>query len=182
MRRSELLTLAALAALGLAFYLMIYRPRQDARAALEAAAARRGLPPSWLVALGLTESELDPSRTNLTGPDGERGGSWGVTQISARTARAYGYTGPMRALLENVELAADLTANMIADGFAERSSNPAAPESGPFSVYRYGTPATFEDMLAVWNAGRPYSSLPAGGSTLVKYIPKALEALASLEA
>lgn len=163
----------------LALYLMIYRPRQTVREAMASAAARYGLPPEWLIALADTESGLDPAAVNMTGPDGERGGSWGPTQISARTARAFGYTGPMTALTENVALAADLTANMIAQGFAERSTNAAAPESGPFKVYRYGTPASFEDMLAVWNAGRPYSELPPGGSTLTDYIPRALAALES---
>jgi hypothetical protein len=161
----------------LAFYLMIYRPRQTVKEALTAAAQRYGLPPEWLVALGITESELDPSAVNQTGADADRGGSWGATQISARTARAFGYTGPMEALTTNVDLMADLTAHMVADGFAERSNRPDAPESGPFRVERYGTPQSFEDMIAVWNAGRPFASLPAGGSTLTDYYPRALAAL-----
>jgi len=156
-----------IAAGALAFYLMIYRPRRSVQDALEAAAARYALPPEWLVALGITESELDLSAVNQTGPDADRGGSWGPTQISAQTARAFGYTGPMEALTRNVELAADLTARMINEGFAERGGQ----------VYRYGTPSSFEDMIAVWNAGRPFADLSASGSTMIDYYPRALRAL-----
>ncbi len=161
--------------------LVILRPKRTLREALEAAAERQGLPPTWLLALAETESHTVLDSVNRTGGDLQRGGSFGPTQISARTARAFGYTGPMEDLTQNAELAADLTARMVAEGFAERSSKPAAPESGPFTVRRYGTPASFEDMLAVWNAGRPYGELPAGGSTLAEYIPRALDALAEIE-
>jgi hypothetical protein len=176
----RLLLPLGLGALALAWWLMVIVPRRrDARAALEAAADRYGLPREWLVALGETETRLDPSQVNRTGPDGERGGSWGVTQISARTARAFGYPGPMEDLLDPVA-AAELSAQMIAAGFAERSSNPADPEAGPFRPVNFGMPQTFEDMLAVWNAGRRYADLPADGSTLVDYIPRAQGYLASL--
>jgi soluble lytic murein transglycosylase-like protein len=180
MRGDRGLALAAVAALLVLGYVMIYRPRKSVADELRAAADRYGLPGDWLVALGITESGLDPGARNLTGPDADRGGAWGPTQITARTARAFGYTGPMEALTTNPALAADLTGNMISQGFAERSSNPAAPESGPFKVARYGTPATFEDMIAVWNAGKPFDALSDTSSTLASYYPRALSALASL--
>jgi hypothetical protein len=174
--------LVAVGATLIAFYvLMIKRPAMAVREALESAADRYGLPRHWLVALGETESGLTLAALNDTGPDALRGGSWGPTQISARTARAFGYTGPMTALRENVHLAADLTARMIAEGFAERSHQPDAPEIGPFKPFRYGTPATFEDLLAIWNAGRSYAELDRRGSTMTTYIPRALEALAEIE-
>jgi soluble lytic murein transglycosylase-like protein len=175
-----LLALVLLLALAGGVDLVILRPKRTLRAALEAAAERQGIPPTWLVALGETESGLDAGAVNLTGGDLARGGSWGPTQISARTARAFGYTGPMQAL-SDPELAADLTARMVAEGFAEKSTRPADPESPPFTIERYGTPASFEDLLAVWNAGKPYAQLPAGGSTRQTYIPRALAALAAIE-
>jgi soluble lytic murein transglycosylase-like protein len=137
------------------------------RAALEAAADRYGLPREWLVALGATESGLDLTAVNQTGSDAARGGAWGPTQITAQTARAFGYTGPMENLTRDPVLAAELTAQMVYQGFAEHHGK----------GYRYGTPQSFEDMIAVWNAGVPFSDLPQDGSTLLSYYPRALEAL-----
>jgi hypothetical protein len=179
--RYRLLLLVGAAA-ALAWWLVNRGKQNSAREALTIAGAKYGIPSGWLVALGLTETDLDPSAVNDTGPDRDRGGSWGVTQISARTARAFGYTGPMATLTEDVNLAAELTAQMVSAGFAERSSNKAAPESGPFKPIYYGMPQTFEDMLSIWNAGRLYSELDPGNAaqagTLATYIPRGQDALA----
>jgi len=165
--------------LALGVELVILRPKRSLAEALTAAAERQGIPPSWLLALAEAESGQVLSAVNRSGADMDRGGSFGPTQISARTARAFGYTGPMEALTENPELAADLTARMVAEGFGERSTNRDAPESPPFRPVRFGTPASFEDMLSVWNSGRPYSEAPV--STRTVYIPRALAALSAIE-
>jgi hypothetical protein len=178
--RYRLLILAGAAA-ALAWWIVNRGKQNTAREALTIAADRYGIPPAWLVALGVTETGLDNTAVNDTGPDHDRGGSWAVTQISARTARAFGYTGPMAALTEDVNLAAEITAQMVSAGFAERSSNKAAPETGPFKPVYYGMPQTFEDMLAIWNAGRLYSELDPGNAahagTLARYIPRGQSAL-----
>lgn len=106
----------------------------------------RGLDPDWGEALGRQESDLKADAVNLTGPDGARGGSWGPTQISAQTARAWGYQGPMERLTTDTAFAAQLTADMVAAGFSERGGQ----------TYFYGPPDSLEQLGAVWNAGRAY--------------------------
>lgn len=117
--------------------------RDGVRQALRAAAVRYGIDPDWLDALGWQESRWNAAAVNNTGGDAARGGSYGPTQISATTARAFGYQGDMDAL-SDPSLAAELTAQMVSQGFAERSG----------VVYRYGPPASLEQLAAVWNAGR----------------------------
>lgn len=118
--------------------------RERVRSSLRAAAERHGLDPDWLDALGWIESRWDGSAVNMTGGDLARGGAWGPTQITATTARAFGYTGPMEALTEDPDQAAELTAKMVEAGFAERAGK----------VYFYGRPTSADQVASVWNAGR----------------------------
>lgn len=106
--------------------------RARVRVALRSAAVRYGLNPDWLDVLGWHESRWRLAAVNNAGGDGARGGAWGPTQITEKTARGFGYEGPMSDLTFDPDLAADLTARMI----AERA------------------PASLADLAAFWNAGR----------------------------
>lgn len=118
---------------------------------LRAAGERYGLPGSWLVAIGWVESRLNPAAVNGASPDGARGGAWGATQITLRTAQAYGYTGTGEELAADPDLQAELTAKILAAG----------------------NPSTLADAGAWWNAGKKTASaLPAGHVTLTTYIPR----------
>ena len=127
-----------------------------ARKLLGDAFASVGLPREWGIALGIVESDLTSTATNLTGPDGARGGAWGLTQITEKTARGIGYTGPMSRLLEDPTLAATLSAKLASQG----------------------KPKTIDDLGAWWNAGRfTAAALPEEHVTKRIYIPKLRAAL-----
>ena len=166
---AAVLVLGALAAGGAAVVITWDKRRMAAE--LRAAFERHGLPGAWGEALGRKESDLDLRAVNLTGPDGARGGSYGPTQISAQTARAWGYSGSMERLRTDGAFAAELTAQMVAAGFAERAGN----------VYSYGPPASLEELGAVWNAGRAWTDPKLPASTRTKYVPKLRAALAASE-
>jgi len=103
---------------------------------------------------------FDPKAAVNTGPDGARGGAWGLTQITEKTARGYGYMGSMSALLDDPQLAASLSA----------------------TIANAGNPATIEDLGAWWNAGRKRAAdLPEGHVTATTYIPRLKAALDKLE-
>ena len=131
--------------------------REKAKRLLGDAFQKAGLPREWGIALGIVESNLTSTATNLVGPDGARGGAWGLTQITEKTARAIGYKGPMRALLEDPSLAADLSARLASQG----------------------KPETIDDLGAWWNAGRfTAAALSDDHITKRDYIPKLRAALA----
>lgn len=143
-----------------------------------------GLPPAWGEALALTESNAGPA-TNLTGGDLARGGSYGPSQISRQTARAWGYAGRMEALNEDPWLAAELTAAMVEAGFGEGGGRldgdlyvPTARKDGSPSAYVYGFPASFADALSVWNSGRPYAEAPP---STIGYVARASQFLGQLD-
>ena len=54
---------------------------------------------SDIAAMWLTESLGNPRATNLTGGDGEQGGSWGLGQVTALTATDYGLLMPLAPLM-----------------------------------------------------------------------------------
>ena len=163
MSRRGLVIAGALVALlllggGVAYYTAT---KEQMRRLLREAAARHGLPPSWLEAIGLVESNLNSGATNYTGGDLARGGALGSTQITVQTAKAHGFTGTPEELLGSPELQAEWTARIMAAG----------------------NPLTIEDAGAWWNAGRARaSSLPAGHVTLTSYIPRLRAALAKVAA
>lgn len=114
------------------------------------------MPADWGEALGRVESSLSLGATNHTGPDGKRGGAWGPTQITEKTARAYGYTGPMERLTTDLNFAASFSAQLAAAG----------------------SPGTIEDLGAWWNAGRrSFDSLPENHRTRLEYVPRLVDAL-----
>lgn len=156
MKREHMIALVIVAflLLGTGTAVIVYNRKQIADA-LGAAFERVGLPWDWGVALGMVESNLSMDAVNLTGGDLARGGAWGPTQITEKTARAHGYTGPIDALTKDLSLAAEWTARIAAAG----------------------KPKTLEDLGAWWNAGRLTASrLPEGHVTLTHYIPRLLAA------
>jgi soluble lytic murein transglycosylase-like protein len=148
---------------GGAVALVNYSGRARVRKALRDAARRLGVDPDLPDAIGYVESRWRPA-TNLSGPDGARGGAWGPTQITERTARDHGFGGDMAELNASPELAAEWTSRILA-----------ARPGGP--------PRTIQDAAAWWNAGRPSASqLGAAHVTRTDYIPKAEAALALVRA
>lgn len=170
MDRGEWLLIGALVALlvfGGGWMAVKAKDRAETARFLRDAFRSKGLPEEWGEALGRKESDLDPSAVNLYGSDGERGGAWGPTQITAVTARAFGYTGPMERLIEDTRFAAKLTADMVAIGFAERHGE----------TYFYGEPDSIEQLGAVWNGGRASDDPNLPRSTRFTYIPSLIEKL-----
>lgn len=127
--------------------------RQTVRDALRTYASSQGIDPDIADAIGWVESRWKLSALNNAGPDALRGGSWGPTSISEKTARAYGYTGDMQAFREDPNLAAEWTAKILA-----------ARPGGP--------PATPEEATAWWNAGKISMDDVASDSTArTDYLP-----------
>lgn len=52
-----------------------------------------------IAAMWLTESSGNPRATNFMGGDGAQGGSWGLGQVTARTAGDYGIIAPLAPLM-----------------------------------------------------------------------------------
>ncbi len=158
--RTETIIVAAivgLVALGGGAAVVVSKKR--VRRALREAGVKQDVDPDILDALGYVESRWRLSAVNMSGSDGARGGAWGPTQITERTARAHGYTGPMSAFTKDPDLAAYWTAKIMR-----------ARPGGP--------PERIEDASAWWNAGRrSAASLDADHITRVDYIPKAIAAL-----
>jgi hypothetical protein len=138
----------------------LFPDRERVREALRTAFEARGLPGEWGEALGWVESRWRLGATNMSGPDGARGGAWGPTQITEKTARAYGYSGDMAAFTADPDLAAQWSATIMAAGH----------------------PATLSDAGAWWNAGRAsFDALPPDHVTRVTYVPRLLAALDAIE-
>lgn len=153
------LALVALAAIpgAAAVVLTISEEQKRVRRAARQAEQTAGLTPGIIEAIGYVESRWRMGAVNKSGADGARGGSWGPFQLSEKTARAYGYTGPMEEMTRDADTAALWCANIML-----------ARPGGP--------PRTVEEAAAWWNAGRPTTlNLPA--ITRDDYIPKALAAL-----
>lgn len=147
---------AALAVGGTVVTIKITEARKRNRQLLRDAATRWNLEPDWLDAIGYVESRWNANATNMTGADLERGGAVGMTQITMKTAQAYGYKGSVQDLLASPETQAELSAQIMAAG----------------------DPQSLEDAAAWWNAGRKRASqLPSSHVTRTDYIPKAQAAL-----
>ena len=131
---------------------------KEIRFALRTRAILAHVDPDIAEAIGKTESEWKLRAINMTGGDLARGGAWGPTQITEKTARAYGYAGPMEAFREDPDLAAKWTAILLA-------KRPGGP------------PTNIRDAGAWWNAGKATADrLTPGGSTETKYLPRLMRA------
>lgn len=143
--------------------------QQRVRAHLREGANRGGLEPDYVEAIGYVETEWRLGLTNMTGRDGARGGAWGPTQITEKTVRTLGYTGPMQAFNEDPYLAATWTAIILND---HRKRKPLV---------------TLADYVAAWNAGKDdadknndgkLEELPPEHPTRKHYLPRAEKGLA----
>lgn len=106
---------------------------------LAQAFAARGLPPELGPAIGRQESNFDPNVSNLGPGDLERGGSYGLCQMSLQTAQALGYKGEVAGLHDphiNAALAADL--------FVENRKRH----------------SDLRDIIAMYNSGKPFDLAP----------------------
>jgi len=159
-----------LVAAGGGFFTVKAIGRSKMRDVMRAAFKRYSLPANWGPALSEKESGSDSAALNMTGADAKRGGAWGATQITMLTARAFGYSGPMERLRTDPEFAAEMTAQMVKTGFAERGG----------TIYRYGPPASIEAMAAVWNAGRKLDDPNLPSVVVTKYIPALKKALSEV--
>jgi hypothetical protein len=163
-KRAHWIALAVVAGLvllggGSVAYVAIERRRMAEL--LREAFRKAGLPPAWGEALGMVESNLNSIATNKTGADLKRGGAYGPTQITEKTARAYGFKGSMDELLQNPALAAEWTARIAAAG----------------------KPKTIDDLGAWWNAGRvSFALLDPSHVTRTIYVPRLRAALAKVQA
>ncbi|MBK9497090.1 MAG: transglycosylase SLT domain-containing protein [Xanthomonadales bacterium] len=139
--------------------LAVTAEQRKVRLAAQTAGRRFGVSGAILEAIGYVESRWRMSAVNRTGADGARGGSWGPFQLSEKTARAYGYSGPMDALTQDADLAAEWAARIMA----------ARPG---------GAPQNTDDAAAWWNAGRTsFAGLGDAHVTRTDYAPKARAAL-----
>lgn len=138
---------------------VITEEQRRIRRALREAASKHGVAPDIVDAIGYVESRWKMGAVNKSGADGARGGAWGPTQITERTARAHGYTGPMEALTQSAQLAGEWTARIL-------KARPG------------GVPKSVEDAAAWWNGGKVSAAVLAPTHmTRRDYIPKALAAL-----
>lgn len=160
MKRGALLVvLLVLLLVGGGTAVVVETEKQKVRRALREAGVMQNVDPDILEAIGYVESRWRLGAVNKSGPDGARGGAFGPTQITEKTARAHGYTGPMEALTTDAALAARLTATIM-------RNRPGGP------------PKTIQDAAAWWNAGRTSAAqLSASHVTRTTYIPRALAAL-----
>ena len=135
----------------------MYNPNQSEYISIVADAFRAaGLPPELGCAIARQESFWDPNAKVIYGPDGERGGSYGLCQMSLQTARGLGFTGTPTELCDpktNAELAAKLC------------------------VENHRKDETMADLIARYNSGKPMSRAPA--STTQMYVPRVLGFMAN---
>lgn len=113
-----------------------------------------GVDPAVFLGIIEVESGWNPAATNLVGSDASRGGAFGLTQMTLRTARALrpGITG--NELLDpktNLDVAGELLAENA------RRISPLWP-----------------DVAAAWNSGRSFDTAPE--VTRYNYVPKVLAA------
>ena len=113
-----------------------------------------GVDPAVFLGIIEVESRWKPDATNLVGPDGARGGAFGLTQMTLRTARALrpGITGDE---LLDWKTNLDVAGLLLAEN--ARRISPLWP-----------------DVAAAWNSGRSFDTAPE--VTRYDYVPKVLAA------
>lgn len=117
-------------------------------------ARNAGVDPAIFLGIIEVESGWNPRATNLSGPDAARGGAFGLTQMTLRTARAFEPSITGDELLDpntNLRIAGLLLAENA----------------------RRGSPM-WPDVAAMWNSGRRFDEAPE--VTRYKYVPKVLAA------
>lgn len=131
------------------------------RGALRAAAKRFNLGriADIIVGIGYVETRWKSGLVNNTGGDAARGGAFGPTQITEKTARQHGFMGEMQLINMSPNVAAEWTCKIL-------MGRPG------------GAPQTAEDAGAWWNAGRSSADkLGPDHVTKKDYIPKLIAAV-----
>lgn len=136
---------------------------------LASAFANRGFDPEFGVAIARQESALDPECKNLGPGDRERGGAWGLCQVTLRTAHDLGHKA-----ITSVDLLDPATNASIA---AELCSVNAERLIGCTYSYVNGY---YEDLAAMYNSGRRYSKAP--WTTQSNYVPRVIGFMAAYKA
>lgn len=115
-----------------------------------------GLPGVWGLAIAHQETDgtFNPNAKNLSGGDGQRGGSYGLCQVSLLTARHYepGIT-PEELIVPGTN--ADIAARICLD------ANRRFPQS-------------LMNVAAMYNDGKPFASTRLAASTRDIYVPNVL--------
>jgi soluble lytic murein transglycosylase-like protein len=121
--------------------------------AAKAVATAAGIDPAVFLGIIYVESGWRADAKVTSGSDGERGGAYGLTQMTLRTAQALDPSINADALLDpfvNIRVAGQLLAEN-----ARVSTDP-------------------KDVAAMWNSGRVFDRAPE--STRTRYVPAVLRA------
>lgn len=129
--------------------------RADLERLVRAAASTAGVDYATLAAIVEIESRWRPDARNETGTDAARGGAYGLTQMTLRTAQAL-RPGTSREYLLTPEGNLDVAAQLMRDN-ARRSRDP-------------------KDLAAMWNSGKVFDKAPE--VTRETYVPRFLSARA----
>lgn len=125
-------------------------------------AGRAGIDSDLVLAIVEVESRARLDVVNLSGRDGARGGSYGPTQISAKTAKAFGFTGDPMDFTRDANLAAEWTMKILR-----------ARPGGP--------PTNTNDAAAWWNGGATtLERLAPTNTARTDYAPKLAAAYAAI--
>lgn len=145
-----------LAALAVVVVLSMRRsssPSPDLKQLVADAADTAGVDRALFFGIVEVESGWNPDARNLAGSDGARGGAWGLTQMTVRTAQLFEPSITGEELLDPV-VNLRVAAQLMADN-ARRSRK-------------------WDDLAAMWNSGKLADRAP--NSTRYTYVPKVLEA------
>jgi len=115
-----------------------------------------GLPGVWGLAISHQETAgtFNPNLRNLSGGDGARGGSYGLCQVSLRTAQAYqSDITPESLIVPGTN--ADIAARICLD-----------------ANKRF--PGSLMNVAALYNDGKPFASTRLAASTRDIYVPNVL--------
>lgn len=98
---------------------------------------QRGLKSLWGCAIAAAESAFRADAINLQGGDGDRGGSWGIMQMSHKTALLLGFAGDPVQLL-SPELCVSLAAQLCEDNMQRCFQNMDGTLAECASLYNSG--------------------------------------------
>ena len=113
-----------------------------------------GVDPAVFLGIIQTESRWNPAATNLVGPDAARGGAYGLTQLTLKTAQALEPGITPEQLLDPVT-------NLRVAGLLLADNRRRGGSLWP-------------DVAAMWNSGSKFDSAPE--STRYEYVPRVLTA------
>lgn len=127
---------------------------------LATAFGNAGFDPEFGVALGRQESALNPEAKNLGPGDRERGGAWGLCQMTVKTAEMLGYK------LTSVELTDPaINASIAAELCKVNAERLIGCTYSNVNGY-------YEDLAAMYNSGKRYNKAP--WVTQNNYVPRVI--------